>query len=647
MPTGTTVKTTPRNQKSVVMVVDDDFSARMQLSFTLENAGHGVVEAASGQEALDLFEKTPPNLILLDIVMPEMDGFDTCRMLRSLPGGVHTPVVMITSMEDTETITQAFDAGATDFISKPINMLILGYRVLYWLRSGSALSELKTNQKQLNRAQEIARLGHWKRNLETGEFLVTCHKPEILGLTRLGTYDDLFANIVSDEKVTARKLIDEACEKKTAFSVHYEVSLQDGSKRIILNQGEVITEDIQQQRLAVGIVQDITEMKQAEAQILRSKKKLQAVFDGISEPLVMMDRNLIIQMVNLEATRYFQVASPQDIIGKSLCGNDSNRRKQCDKCPIPAAIFKEMKLTFSREGFMDPERVELVTLFPLRAENEEEAGAVIRISDITEAKMIEKSLLRTEKLASIGVLSSGVAHEINNPNNFIMFNIPILRRYLGAILPVVKEHSASLSESSLFGMSFEEFEKDLFDLTDSIEKGSERIKSIVAELKDFSSLGDKEEMEWKSPEQTIEQAVRISSVQLKNKVKHFEIDIPKDLPDALFDVRGLEQVIVNLLINAAQAADKKDSWIRIKAKVNGEATPLYVIEISDNGCGMEEKIISKIFDPFYTTKPPDIGTGLGLYVCYNLIEKMGGRIEVMSHAGIGSTFSICLPCKLT
>jgi diguanylate cyclase (GGDEF)-like protein/PAS domain S-box-containing protein len=267
MPEDITAKKTLHNQKSVVMVVDDDFSVRMQLRFTLENVGHEVVEATSGQEALDFFKKSPPDLILLDVIMPEMDGFDTCRMLRGLPGGAQTPVVMVTGMEDIETITQAFEAGATDFISKPINMLILGYRVLYWLRSGSVLSELKINQIRLNRAQEIARLCHWRRNLETGEFLLTCHKPEMFGLTHHSTYEELFANIATKDKIPARELIDKACEAEQAFSIHYQVVLPNGSERIILNQGEVVSEDTHQHRLAVGIIQDITELKQAEERI--------------------------------------------------------------------------------------------------------------------------------------------------------------------------------------------------------------------------------------------------------------------------------------------------------------------------------------------------------------------------------------------
>ena len=276
-------KSAPSHPQSLVMVVDDDFSARMQLRFALENTGHQVVEAASGREAADLFRQSPPDLVLLDVIMPELDGFDTCRLLRGVQGGAHTPVVMVTGMEDTETITRAFEAGATDFISKPINMLILGYRVLYWLRSGFVLRELRINQKRLHKAQDLARLAHWERNMETGNFLITCHKPEMFGLTPLSTYDELFANIPDEEKTPVRNLIDTACESEKDFSIHYQVALPDGSRRILLNQGEVITGDTHQHRLAVGIIQDITEFKQTEEGLRKSEEKYRNILESIEE----------------------------------------------------------------------------------------------------------------------------------------------------------------------------------------------------------------------------------------------------------------------------------------------------------------------------------------------------------------------------
>ena len=151
---------------SRILVVDDDFAARLQVKFALENSGFTVAEAANGEEALQAEYK--PNLVLLDVVMPDMDGFSTCRGIRQLPDGAFIPVVMITALEDEETITKAFEAGATDYVSKPINLLVLGYRARYWLRTGALVSQLRRSQENLVKAQQIARMGHWEFNPANG-----------------------------------------------------------------------------------------------------------------------------------------------------------------------------------------------------------------------------------------------------------------------------------------------------------------------------------------------------------------------------------------------------------------------------------------------------------------------------------------------
>jgi len=397
-----------------------------------------------------------------------------------------------------------------------------------------------------------------------------------------------------------------------------------------------------------GSNRDITKRKLAEAQILQSKKRLQAVFDGISEPLIMVAKDMTLKMVNMAAVRYYNLLSPADAIGRTSCEALNRKGDRCPTCPIPVAVAGNEEVTFFREGYMDPEKFESVTIFPIFSEKPEDSGAVIRVTDITKARMMEKALIRSEKLASIGVLTAGVAHEINNPNNFIMFNVPVLRRYyLEAILPIIKEHAASHSDSTslFFGMSFEEFEKDLGELADAIENGSERIKTIVSELKGFSSPDDKEKIGWFDSQVAINQAIRYARVQLKDTVKRLDVDLQPGLPHAFFEQGRLEQAIVNLLINAAQAADKKDSWVMLRAKVEDEDFKHLVIEVEDNGSGIEEKNLVKLFDPFFTTKAPGFGTGLGLYVCQNLIDKAGGSIDVQSRLGEGTTFTIRLLCK--
>jgi signal transduction histidine kinase len=217
---------------------------------------------------------------------------------------------------------------------------------------------------------------------------------------------------------------------------------------------------------------------------------------------------------------------------------------------------------FEREGFMDPMRMEQVVVYPIIEKEDEESAAIMRISDITDEKMLQRQIVQSEKLASLGFLVSGVAHEINNPNNLISFNIPILKEYLSKI---------------------------------------------------------------------------------NRMVKSFEVDIPEDLPGIYTDSETIETVVINLLINAAQAVDKENSWIRLNVTLDDSPQNYLIIEVSDNGCGLDEKIKNNIFDPFFTTKPPGEGTGLGLTLCHNSIEKLGGRIKVDSVPGKGSTFKVTLP----
>jgi len=250
-----------------ILVIDDDMSVRMQVRLTLENAGCAVFEAEDGATALAMFKERLPDLVFLDVMLPDAGGAEVCAALRALPGGFHTPVVMMADLEDIATIDHAFDAGATTFITKPINPLILHYRAKYWLRSSALAGELRDTQRRLFSLQEIAGLGYWEKNLDTNAFRLTCDEPQMFGLTHNCTYDDLFAAIADDERPEIRRQIDEACAAGHLFMVDYQVRLANGVNRIILNQGGIVHEKAQQQRLAVGVIQDITELKEDEDSI--------------------------------------------------------------------------------------------------------------------------------------------------------------------------------------------------------------------------------------------------------------------------------------------------------------------------------------------------------------------------------------------
>jgi len=385
--------------------------------------------------------------------------------------------------------------------------------------------------------------------------------------------------------------------------------------------------------------------KQTEKQIMESKTLLQAVVDGISEPLIMLDQSSSIKMLNRAAKDYYQVKTQDTIIDKPCHQAFKGRPDPCKGCTIPSAILDSKAVTFERKGFFDPARIERVVIYPLKEKHNGLEGAIVRIGDVTDARFMERQLLQSEKLASLGLLVSGIAHEINNPNNLISFNIPILRDYLKKLMPFVEDYVKHHRDFVVFGMSYPELCEDIFKLLDNVEHGSSRINFIVSDLREFSRKKDKKEHVWLDIGQGIEKVVGICRGKIEKMVKSFELHIPESLPPILADLESLEQILVNILINAAQAADKEDSWVRLSVKLGNTWRDHLIIEASDNGCGMDEETRGKIFDPFFTTKGPEDGTGLGLYVCHNLIEELGGRIEVESEPGQGSSFRIILPHK--
>jgi signal transduction histidine kinase len=371
---------------------------------------------------------------------------------------------------------------------------------------------------------------------------------------------------------------------------------------------------------------------------------LQTIFDGISDPLVMFDNDMKVRMLNRSAVEYYNVEF-HDVIGRRCYQAFKGRSGPCEECNIPSAIIGGRSVTFERRGFMDPRRSEQVVIYPIRERDSEAGSAIKRISDVTEARRMERQLMQSEKLASLGFLVSGVAHEINNPNNFITFNLPILRDYLQEIIPIIDDYADEHQDFELFDMSYPEFRKDIFKLLDNIEHGSKRINTTVSSLREFSRNKDKVEKYLVDIGQVIEKGLAISRGEIRRMVKSFEVNIPEGLPRINTDPQILEHILINLLINAAQAADKEDSWVRVSVSLGNTWWDHLNIEVSDNGCGMDKETIGKIFDPFFTTKPSGKGTGVGLSVCHTQVESLGGRIEVESEPGKGSTFRVILTEK--
>jgi len=389
---------------------------------------------------------------------------------------------------------------------------------------------------------------------------------------------------------------------------------------------------------------EVMERTQAQEEVLKTKNRLRSVFDGISEPLLLLDGHLTVKMLNKAAIEYYKI-NDQDLIEKPCYRAFRDRSKPCEDCNIAPAVLEGRHVGFERKGFINPERLERVVIYPLKEGSGEFRSAIIRISDITDSKMLERQLIQREKMAALGVLISGIAHEINNPNNYISVNIPILRDYLNVVMPMVDEYAQKHPDLEIMYMSYPEFREDIFELLDNVQHGSRQIKFIVRDLKVFSKPAKDKRIEIIDLKPIIEKVVAFCRSKIKRTVKTFNVHIPESLPEVLIDSQSLGQILINLLINAAQAFEKpmdENSNVNLVVSMDNSRKNRLIIEVIDNGGGMDEKTLEKIFTPFFTTKSSEDGIGLGLYIVQNLIEKMGGCIEVESKLGSGSNFRIIL-----
>lgn len=284
------IDTVGRGARPLALVVDDEPSLRLFMGAALKKSGFNVIEADHGQTALDLFASDKPDLILLDLVMPGMDGFETCTAVRRLPGGRYTPVLMVTGSDDDDSIEKAFEAGASDFVSKPINWTMLGHKAKYLLRAGQAFKELDRNRSRLAKTQELAKLGNWQIDLASFEFSCSSKACRLLGLDgqRQASYEDFLSPIIARERDAVKEKIDQAVQRKQAIALNYPVILPDGSQKHILNQGQVVYSKEGIAELMLGVVQDVTQLRQAEEEI-----RMLAFYDsltGLANRSLFLDR---------------------------------------------------------------------------------------------------------------------------------------------------------------------------------------------------------------------------------------------------------------------------------------------------------------------------------------------------------------------
>jgi len=267
-------------KKPLALIADDDLSLRLSMKAALKKFDFDVLEAENGHQALAYFNTEKPDFIILDVIMPEMDGFEVCAAIRKSLHGRYPQILMVTGLDDVASTARAFEAGANDFVSKPINWVMLGHRARYMLRAGYAFRDLYMSQSRLAKTQELAKLGNWQIDLKNHEFHCSSEASRLLRLDTSKapvSLDDFLAPIMGHEKDKVRKEMDDAVKARKNMSVSYSVLYPDGTQKHILNQGEILFNENGMPEMMLGVVQDVSQLKRAEEEIIHL-----AFYDGLT-----------------------------------------------------------------------------------------------------------------------------------------------------------------------------------------------------------------------------------------------------------------------------------------------------------------------------------------------------------------------------
>lgn len=407
--------------------------------------------------------------------------------------------------------------------------------------------------------------------------------------------------------------------------------------------------------MVIAFVTDISQRKKADEELRRERERAQKYLDIADVMLVAIDDVGKITMINQKGCTILGYGE-NELIGKDWF----------ETC-LPQKIRERVKTAFhqimkggsdSIEHFENPvltksgeERLIKWHNSVLRDEKGNSMGTLSSGQDITERKQAEElaaqqqqQILQADKMATIGILASGIAHEINNPNNYILLNGKIISKVWNDVTPMLQKYYENDGDFSLAGMPYTKAKDKIGKLISGVSDGAMRIQRIIQSLKDFARYDQGELDDEVDINHIVDSAIVIVQNMINKSTNRFSVQYGKNIPKIMGNSQQLEQVIINLITNSCQALDSKEKGLFVSTNFNENSNNL-LIEVRDEGVGISPENLKYILDPFFTTKRDSGGTGLGLSVSYNIIKNHGGELDFSSRPGMGTTVRITLPAR--
>lgn len=381
---------------------------------------------------------------------------------------------------------------------------------------------------------------------------------------------------------------------------------------------------------------------------LASLKTIQAQFKGLvastADHIFILDESGKYLFSN-DQVHQFGLTKGDELVGKRLQDVYPREIAGLYRGKMKQVFRDDTTVTFAHEKSTPGElEYHIDTLYPVHLNDSIWAVGGI-CCNISEQKMIEKQLFQSQKMEAMGTLVAGVAHEINNPINLILFNLPLLEKMWQDLIPLLNEHIVKAPDKKIGGLPPSFAKQNLSRLISDMEMAANRVAQIVSGLKGFARKSNPAEKWDVQVNKAVRNAVRLAAATAKKSKIAIEMNLTPDLPLLRANLQNLEQIVLNLIINALESIGHDNGRVSIATKFI-EKSQSIGIDVTDNGRGVNPAVADNIFDPFVTDRQAAGGTGLGLSVTFNLVKAHQGDIFFQTKSGQGTTFTVVLPTVL-
>lgn len=581
-----------------ILIVEDDCIVAEDLQNSITKMGLAVAGiATSGAEALARVNEIRADLVLMDIVLKgAMTGIETAEQVRTL---YNIPVVYLTAHSDGKIFEQAKKTGPFGYLLKPFDERELYVSIQIALYKHQIEEELKASRESFHNI--VVRNKDGILILDQNRYVQFCN-PAAENL--LGRKADALLNYEFGFPFDPGKSIDAPIVHTNGKPVCLEISATDsrwqGKNSYLLT------------------LRDITRRKQTEKDLAESERRFRRLIEhALVCILIIQDENIVYQNPQME--RLFGNLAPPFGLQKFIA--QLHRDDVVDLRNTYGDLFsgkvKSMNIVvrlypLHKKG-IDKE-IKWMQCAGSLIEYRAKAAVLLNMADITKIKELEQMIVMREKMASLGHVAAGIAHEIRNPLSGVMI-----------LLDAIKDSLSVANNNEEIGL-----------LINDAKEAAHKIESVIKRVGDFARPGTLQ-LTRMCVNEAIEEAAKLVAVSLQKAGITLEKELQKDLPEVFIDCHMLEQVLLNLLINSVEAMKTWRGTKKIRI-TSSSAGPHVIISFADTGPGIPNNIKSKIFDPFFTTKAN--GSGIGLSICHRIITDHGGTIGVNDWDNGGAEFTI-------